>query len=303
VPNVLVVDDSATDRGLAGGLLAKDEDTTVTFASNGREALASIEAALPDVIVCDLQMPEMNGLELVEVMRQQYPSVPVILMTARGSEEIASEALRKGAAGYVPKVALGQNLRPAVRRLMADAEADRLHSRLMHSLVEDECVFHLHNDPELFDPLVAHVQQMLRCLPLGDEAERLRVSVAFRSALWIAHAHGNLEIPISLDMTDDAFLAGVGQRGSADPWQDRRLTVRVRLSRDEFVVELSHEGSGIDVSALPGSLQEEAADHAWLGRFVLLWSVMDDVAFEDDGRSLRLLRRAVLDDEDEVELG
>jgi hypothetical protein len=104
-------------------------------------------------------------------------------------------------------------------------------------------------------------------------------------------------------MTDDAFLAGVGQRGSADPWQDRRLTVRVRLSRDEFVVELSHEGSGIDVSALPGSLQEEAADHAWLGRFVLLWSVMDDVAFEDDGRSLRLLRRAVLDDEDEVELG
>jgi CheY-like chemotaxis protein len=303
VPNVLVVDDSATDRGLAGGLLAKDDDTIVSFASNGREALASVESALPDVIVCDLQMPEMNGLELVEVMRQNYPSVPVILMTARGSEEIASEALRKGAAGYVPKVALGQNLRPAVRRLMADAEADRLHSRLMHSLVQDECIFHLYNDPELFDPLVGHVQQMLRCLPLGDEAERLRVSIALRNALWIAHAHGSLEVPISLEMDDNAFLAAVGERGSADPWQNRRLTVRVSLSRNEFVVDISHEGSGIEISALPANLQEEAVDHAWLGRFVLLSSVMDDVAFEEQGRSLRLLRRAVIDDDDDVELG
>jgi CheY-like chemotaxis protein len=303
VPTVLVVDDSATDRGLAGGLLAKDDDTTVTFATNGREALASVQSALPDVIVCDLQMPEMNGLELVEVMRQNYPSVPVILMTARGSEEIATEALRKGAAGYVPKVALGQNLRPAVRRLMADAEADRVHSRLMHSLQRDECVFHLQNDPELFDPLVGHVQQMLRCLPLGDEAERLRVSIAFRNALWIAHAHGNLEIPISLDLDDGAFLAALGQRGTAAPWQDRRLSVRVNLSRDEFVVDISHEGNGIDISALPSNLQEEAADRAWLGRFVLLSSVMDDVAFEEQGQVVRLLRRAVVDTDGDVELG
>lgn len=302
MPTVLVVDDSATDRGLAGGLLAKDDDTTVTFASNGREAITSVESARPDVIVCDLQMPEMNGLELVELMRQNYPSVPVILMTARGSEEIASEALRKGAAGYVPKVALGQNLRPAVRRLMADAEADRLHSRLMHSLMQDQCVFRLRNDPELFDSLVAHVQQMLRCLPLGDEAERLRVSVALRNALWIAHAHGNLEVPISLEMDDDAFRAAVGRRGAADPWQDRSLTVGVTLSRDEFIVDISHEGSGIDHSALPANLQQEATDHAWLGRFVLLESVMDEVAFEEQGRVLRLLRRAVLDDAGDMEL-
>lgn len=302
MPTVLVVDDSATDRGLAGGLLAKDDDTNVTFATNGRDALTLLQSELPDVVVSDLQMPEMNGLELVEAMRQNYPSIPVILMTARGSEEIASEALRKGAAGYVPKVALGQNLRPAVRRLIADAEADRLHSRLMHSLVIDECVFHLHNDPELFDPLVAHVQEMLRCLPLGDEAERLRVSVALRHALWIAHAHGNLEVPIALDMDDDAFLAAVGGRGSSEPYRDRQLTVRVSVSRDEFVATLSHEGAAIDLSNLPENLHEEAADHSWLGRFVLLSSVMDDLSWEEDGRVIRLLRQAVADEED-IELG
>lgn len=302
MPTVLVVDDSATDRGLAGGLLAKDDDTSVTFATNGREALTMLQTELPDIVVSDLQMPEMNGLELVEAMRHDFPSIPVILMTARGSEEIASEALRKGAAGYVPKLALGQNLRPAVRRLMADAEADRLHSRLMHSLTCDECEFQLRNDPDLFDPLTAHVQQMLRCLPLGDESERLRVSSAIRNALWIVHAHGNLEVPISLDLDDNTFLQTLGARAAEAPFRDRQMTVKLNVSRDEVTVTATHEGPGIAVDALPDNLQEEAADRSWLGRFVLVSSVMDDVSYDDQGQTVRLLKKAVVDD-DTFEIG
>ena len=114
MPTILVVDDSATDRGVAGGLLAKDDQNTVAYATNGREALDVVEKEHPDLVVSDLQMPEMDGLELVEAMREDYPMIPVVLMTARGSEEIAAEALRVGAAGYVPKVTLGQNLRATV---------------------------------------------------------------------------------------------------------------------------------------------------------------------------------------------
>lgn len=302
MPTVLVVDDSAMDRELAGGLLSKEDDTTVSFATNGREALQILQSELPDIVVSDLQMPEMNGLELVEAMRQDYPAVPVILMTARGSEEIASEALRKGAAGYVPKVALGQNLRPAVRRLMADALADRLHSRLMHSLIDDESTFHLHNDPELFDALVAHFQELLRCLPLGSESERLRVAAALRHALWISHAHGNLEIPISLDLDDNAFQHLSGERSGLSPYCSRRLVIKCRISRDEVVVAVEHEGPGIPHGELPENLQEEAADRNWLGRFLVISSVMDEVVYENNGRTLRLLRKAI-DDDGEIEIG
>ena len=76
MPSVLVVDDSATDRVLAGRLLQLEQDFEISYATNGREALDSVRARVPDVIVSDLQMPDMNGLELVEAMRRDYPAVP-----------------------------------------------------------------------------------------------------------------------------------------------------------------------------------------------------------------------------------
>ena len=64
----------------------------------------------PLAVLTDLDMPEMNGLDLVVALRREHPSIPVILMTAFGSEEIAIQALQSGAASYVPKRALARDL-------------------------------------------------------------------------------------------------------------------------------------------------------------------------------------------------
>src|SRR6476661_5975259 len=100
---ILVVDATAVDRFLAGSLLEEVPGWHAVYAGDGREALAYLKNAVPHLVLTDLQMPEVNGLELVEAIRHDYPFVPVILMTAHGSEEIAATALQKGAASYVPK--------------------------------------------------------------------------------------------------------------------------------------------------------------------------------------------------------
>ena len=100
---ILVVDDSAVDRRLVGGLLETDAELEVEYAAHGKEALAKIEYLVLELVVTDLMMPEMDGLELVAAMRSKYPLIPVILMTSKGSEEIAVRALQEGAASYVPK--------------------------------------------------------------------------------------------------------------------------------------------------------------------------------------------------------
>src|SRR5947207_1900103 len=97
MPTILVVDDLASDRRLVGGLLMTDEDLSVEFAVNGREALERIGRARPDLVVTDLMMPEMDGLELVGQIRAKHHGLPVILMTSQGSEEIAAKALQQGA--------------------------------------------------------------------------------------------------------------------------------------------------------------------------------------------------------------
>lgn len=296
MPSVLVVDDSATDRVLAGRLLQLEQDFDVSYATNGREALDSVRARVPDLIVSDLQMPEMNGLELVEAVRRDFPAVPVVLMTARGSEEIAAEALRRGAASYVPKVSLGDDLRPTVHRILTAAHADRMHSRLMHSLEECECRFRLRNDPELIEPLIAHFQEMLRCLPLGDEAERLRVGEAVKQAVWIAHAHGNLELPLAADLTDRRFRELTAERRREAPFSARTLLVTASVSADHAIFTVHHDGPGIDVSAFPTSFDAAAVDHAWLSGFVFIPTVMDDVRYEDDGRAICLLKKAAVEE-------
>src|SRR5712692_8259736 len=98
---VLIVDDSAVDCKRAEKLLTKGSQLTVLSASNGRQALELMKDHQPDLIITDMQMPEMDGLQLVEEVRCKYPGIPVILMTAHGSEELAVQALQKGAASYV----------------------------------------------------------------------------------------------------------------------------------------------------------------------------------------------------------
>jgi CheY-like chemotaxis protein len=90
--SVLVVDDSAMDRHLAGAIVQKMGGWLASFAGNGAEALVSLEKQRPDVVLTDMLMPEMDGLQLVQAIRSKYPLVPVILMTAHGSEDIAIQA-------------------------------------------------------------------------------------------------------------------------------------------------------------------------------------------------------------------
>ena len=71
--SVLVVDDSAPDRKLAGGLLERQLEIAVVYANDGRDALKLFERHVPDLVVTDLMMPEMNGLELIEAVRHRCP--------------------------------------------------------------------------------------------------------------------------------------------------------------------------------------------------------------------------------------
>ncbi len=82
---ILVVDDSQETRNVAGGCLS-DHGVKAIYAGNGRETLKILENQRPDAVLTDLHMPEMDGLELVEYMRMHHSNVPVVLMTANGSE-------------------------------------------------------------------------------------------------------------------------------------------------------------------------------------------------------------------------
>jgi two-component system chemotaxis response regulator CheB len=109
---VLLVDDSAVVRRLVRGALDADPEIEVVGeAANGREALTRLKELEPDAMICDVEMPEMSGIETVQEVRRQWPRMPVLMFASlnRESAYITLEALHAGANDFVtkPSVAAG----------------------------------------------------------------------------------------------------------------------------------------------------------------------------------------------------
>ena len=193
MPTILLVDDSATDRRMIGGVLERN-GFAVRYAENGAGALKQLKGHQPEAVLTDMQMPEMDGLELVKSIRVQYPEVPVILMTGHGSETLAAQALQHGAASYVPKSQFNKVLVDSVKHVLELARGDANYRRLIDYTKLTDFQFELPNDPEMIEPLVSLVQQMIAGMQVCDAAGRLQAGVALEQAVLNAMQHGNLEL-------------------------------------------------------------------------------------------------------------
>jgi two-component system, NarL family, response regulator DegU len=113
---VLIADDhSLVRQGLRRYLdMAQDIDV-VGEASNGEEAIAMVEKEQPDIVLLDIRMPGVDGLEAARMIRERYPNVGAIMLTAYDDRQFVVEAVRAGARGYVLKARDAEHLIQTVR--------------------------------------------------------------------------------------------------------------------------------------------------------------------------------------------
>jgi len=117
---VLIVDDHAVVRsGLAQFLETTDDIELVATAANGIEALARVEEFGPDVVLMDLSMPEMNGIEATREIVQHHPSSRVLVLTSFSDQTRILDALEAGADGYLLKHADPDDIAEAIRTVNA----------------------------------------------------------------------------------------------------------------------------------------------------------------------------------------
>jgi CheY-like chemotaxis protein len=289
---ILVVDDSASDRRLAGAIIDRIPGWKAVYADNGRTALAAMEREDPHLVLTDLLMPEMDGLELVAAVRDKHPLVPVVLMTVHGNEEIAIRSLRSGAASYVPKRILEHDLAPIVFQVLTAAQVERRQGRLLEFLKQAEMHFTLDNDRSLIPALIAHLQQYLVRLKLCDHTGRVRVRVALEEALVNAIYHGNLEVSSVLrEGGEEAYYRLADERRRQSPYQERRIYCTARFSTAEAVYIIRDEGPGFDPSSLPDPTNPANMEKASGRGLLLIRTFMDEVAFNDPGNQITLIKR------------
>jgi len=117
---ILVVDDHPVVRQGVAGLVGGQSDMSIVGqASNGREAIQQFRAHHPDVVLMDLQMPEMNGLDALMAIRDEAPEALIIMLTTYAGDAQVLRAIKAGARGYLLKNALHRELLETIRAVHA----------------------------------------------------------------------------------------------------------------------------------------------------------------------------------------
>jgi two-component system, NtrC family, response regulator HydG len=119
--NILVVDDEPLVRRSLSEFLTL-EGYTVSVASNGMEALKLLKDYTADIVITDMKMPEMEGIELLHEIKQNYPAIAVVFITGYGSIESAVEAMKDGAFDYITKPIIDNEIRMVLQRLIKQQE-------------------------------------------------------------------------------------------------------------------------------------------------------------------------------------
>ena len=290
---IVIVEDSPT-QAVQMQLLLEEAGYRVSAATDGRSGLDLVEAESPDLVVTDLIMPELNGLELVETVKSQLPNLPVILTTAQGSEDTAAEALRRGAASYVPKKSIALDLVPTVSRLLALNEAQRVESVVAEFLTDVEKRFCLRNDDVLVPQLVRHLKEQVRQMAICGERELLQLATALDEALVNAMIHGNLEVSSKLREVDNGreYRRLAAQRRKQSPFSQRSVYVDVRVNRNlaEFVIR--DEGPGFDPKSIPDPTDPANIQKVSGRGLMLINTFMDQVSHNHKGNEITMVKRA-----------
>jgi CheY-like chemotaxis protein len=293
MPRILVVDDSPLDRRLVGGLLAKVKGVEVSFSVDGIEALSAVQQDPPDLVLTDLEMPALSGLDLVRRLKELQSPVPVILMTAAGNEEIAVRALEAGAASYVSKRSLPNELWDTVSNVLRVSAERRTQSRVLNRLQRWESEFVIENDLDLVTALSAYLMQSFSSLRLCSSAEQLRVGIALDEALLNAYFHGNLEVSSKLRETDYHEFFNLAKRRSLEsPYQERRIHVWAKYSQTEALFTIRDDGPGFDIAALPDPRDPRYLERPHGRGLLLMRTFLDEVRYNERGNEVTLIKAA-----------
>jgi anti-sigma regulatory factor (Ser/Thr protein kinase) len=238
-------------------------------------------------------MPEMNGLELVAAVRASTPSIPVILTTSQGSEEIAAKALRDGAASYVPKRDLNNALIPVVRQVLAVNQAAQSVREVAKFAIESTITLCLENEEVLVPKVIARLELPMVELDLFDEGERMQIAMALDEAILNAMIHGNLEVSSELRQTDDGkpYNDLIDKRKQIPPYRDRRVIVHMHASVDSATIVVRDEGPGFDAEALRDPTDPENLERAGGRGLLLINAFMDEVRHNDRGNEITMIKR------------
>jgi DNA-binding NarL/FixJ family response regulator len=172
---LLLVDDHAILRDGLRALLSYYPDVEVVGeAEDGQQAIEAVERLSPDVVLMDIAMPGMNGLEATRRIRQSHPQTRILILTQYDDQQYVMPLVRAGVAGYVLKRALGSDLINAVRTV---AKGESFLYPTVASTVLEELRQPRPEEPEVASGLTTRETEILRRVAAGETSRQIALAL------------------------------------------------------------------------------------------------------------------------------
>ncbi len=209
---VLLVDDHTILRvGLRAFLRYHEDIRVIGEAEDGAEALARVEELRPDVILMDIAMPGMGGIEATRLVRERYPGTRVLILSQYNDPQYVLPLLRAGASGYLLKDALGNDLLSAVR---AVAKGETFLCPSVAKMLTDEIRQPAGSRLDSPESLTPREQQILEHITQGQTSARIAeaLSISVNTVEWHrANLMSKLGVHTVAELVRYAFQHGMVQ--------------------------------------------------------------------------------------------
>ena len=288
--NVLIVEDDPDVRLLLQ-MLVSEEGHTSEVAVDGAAGLDAFRRFRPDLVLSDIKMPRMTGLQLLESIRAEDSDVLIVILTGSGSAEHAIQALRHGANNYIQKPIDGTDIIPILQKYAGVIQERTVDVDIHEMFVERAFTLELENSLEMI-PKVADRLLRETCGAI-KRADQLGVRLGLVELLLNAVEHGNLNISYeqkgeSIETADG--LETLCRTRLSDPeLAARRVTIQFRMDATACEWVIADEGAGFDWKALPDPTGAGLLESH--GRGILLSRTQfDTLEFQGRGNIVRAVK-------------
>jgi len=301
---VLIVDDEEYVRNSFTASLQSTGCINVITASDGIEALELINKGGINLVLTDLKMPNMGGLELLKKLQENHNVIPVVVITGDGDIPKTVEALKLGAINFISKPIKYKELIEVVNRGLQHSRnlKQQIHdTELKDKILDTVERIYLSNNAFTYSCqcsaitpknllLEAVIQIFENVAKMGGFRGLLsQLSIIVHEILANAINYGSLEVDSSLrDADDDSFEKAVAFAYKDPKNKNKKVYFQFKVSNDMFTVSVTDEGNGFDWELVPDEFTEESFESSHGRGLVMLKIICNSVRWNKRGTSITI---------------
>jgi CheY-like chemotaxis protein len=248
-------------------MLSETGNYQIDTASNGRIAWQKVQENDYDLVITDIRMPEIDGIELLKLIRQHNSSIPIIVVTAFASIETAVEALQSGAANFLKKPFSIDEINTVTSKALKAAVQTKIQSKTIGNISKSFSVV-TKSKHSIVDPVFQQIRDMAKNFGFSNDQLHMNLYLCLTEAIANAIDHGN----------------------KGDP--DKEITIDAIINSDSIIINISDEGNGFNLNMVPDPTQDCNISKSRGRGIFLMRCYMDSVSYSNNGSKVTMIINA-----------